>query len=151
MKKLLIIISILAIAGTVWAGEEGIPDFGWWFEPGSPEAASCPKGYGMYMYKYGTPENHTTRYECGDGPTYGKVYKFNDITPIEKKEKSCRWEYKTIFHSLGEPPIILKNKDDGMVMDDSWELIEIIPCFKNSNDINPDSWVYYWLKRQVCE
>lgn len=82
MKKLLVIILIivaLAIATRIARGEESIDlDFDWYYPPGSPQAASCPDGAGLYKYQYGAPARFITKYKCEEKP----------------KKTTCRWETK---------------------------------------------------------
>ena len=175
MKKAIIILVVLVMAATAWAVEKPVPDFGWWFEPGSPQAVGC-NGQGVYMYAYGTPDNHETEWECGT-PDFGECTErngygqYNCVYGNKKKEKSFRLENNTHTttqdHGRGRhyhqnvPTVSPSDAHDlnAIYFKEKQCWWEVKKGMINVNGLYKNGWEPFqidegrgiWLKRKVCE
>lgn len=173
LTSLIIIIMILVGCSHAYGAEKKAPDFGWWFEPGSPQAAGCPPGQGLIWKAYGTPKDHISTYEC-DGGKMVEVPRFESDAikealkkPKPKKEKKCRTEYELIFlhpqmrswwKNQSPFPPESAHMTWGEIINEAlkeypnWEIDEKRYYFNKERD-RPDfnGRVELWLKRRICE
>uniref|UniRef100_A0A6H1ZGE6 Uncharacterized protein n=1 Tax=viral metagenome TaxID=1070528 RepID=A0A6H1ZGE6_9ZZZZ len=125
MKKLLIIISILAIAGTAQAERQ----IGCCFYPDYLVRVPGDKAPLLPVYCLDN---------CADYPPKQEP----------KKEKSCRWEIYSLWVDWDATKFQKENREE--LLRKGWEPFSVTNTIGNDLRSNQEACVY-WFKRRVCE